>query len=303
MTIEFGLAPLPGPPADDLKGWLDDLETVLPTLEGHFRSLWLTDHFFSEGQPIYEAWTTMAFLAGRFPAFEVGSMVLSQSYRNPALLALMCGTLQSLSAGRLILGLGAGWKEDEYRAYNYDYPSPGKRIEQLEEAVEIVKMMWSEPGPLHYQGKHHQIANAIAEPRPEPVPRLVIGGGGAKTIGVAARHADWWNISDAGFERYRALMDVVDEACAAAERDPASLRRTWFGRLAVGETEEEAARLGGERWTRENAFVGTVEQVVESMKSFVDIGADYFMLEVQGLPDPAVVDRVIGEVLPAVRNA
>src|SRR5690606_26754605 len=140
------------PPEQAREQWLTDLEICVPQLAGHFRSLWMTDHFFWEGSPTLEAWTVLPFLAAKFTHYEVGPMVLGQSYRNPALLALMAASLQTLSNGRFVMGIGAGWKEDEYRAYGYPYPSPGVRLEQLEETLEIFKRLWTEPGKVTYQG-------------------------------------------------------------------------------------------------------------------------------------------------------
>ncbi len=301
MKVDFGLGLLPGPPKNDTGQWAEALDLVLPQMAGHFRSLWMTDHFFWNDNPTYEAWTVMAFMAARWPQYEIGSMVLGQGYLNPALLAKMAATLQSLSGGRLVLGLGAGWKEDEYRAYNFSYPNPATRIEQLENTLEIVKRLWETPGKVNYEGKHYRVSDAFCEPKPEPLPPIMVGGGGRKTTLVAARHADWWNLSDARFDVYSDRVRLLQEHCLSIGRDPGSLRLTWFGRLAVGRTEADAKALGGRKWTVKNAFVGRPRQVVRQMKEFVELGVDYFMLEVLGLPDPSVLKRVLEEVLPEVK--
>ena len=301
MGIDFGLGLLPGPPRGQISKWVDDLDSALPPLEGHFRSLWMTDHLCWDSKPTYEAWTVMAFVSSRWPKFEIGSMVLSQSYRNPALLAKMAATLQSLS-GRLILGIGAGWKEDEYRAYDFRYPKASTRIEQLEETVEIVRRMWTSAGRVTYEGNHYSVHQAYCEPKPDPVPPIMIGGKGKKTLRVAAKLADWWNISDAGFETYRERLEVLRDHCTDIGRDPSSIRLTWFGRLAVGTTQAAAGELGRGQWTTKNAFVGTPGQVVEQMRPFVELGVDYFMLEVLGLPKSDVIRMVTKDVLPAVRS-
>src|SRR5262245_23117603 len=102
MTVEFGLALPAGPPKGQLNRFTDDLDVILPQLQGHFRSLWMTDHFFWDDEPTHEAWTVISYLAARYPQFEIGPIVLGQSYRNPALLAKMGATLQTLSGGRFI---------------------------------------------------------------------------------------------------------------------------------------------------------------------------------------------------------
>lgn len=297
MPIDFGYAP----PERHVKGqpnkWLDDLDALVPRLRPRFRSLWMTDHLFWGDLPMAEAWTAMAFLAARFPQMEIGPMVMGQSYRNPALLAKMAATLQHLSRGRFMLGVGAGWKEDEYRAYGYPYPSPGIRIEQLEDTLEIIKRMWTQPGPVSYTGKHYSISNAYCEPPPDPIPPLIVGGGGNKTMKLAARFADWWNISDSPYEKYRERVTILHQHCESIGRDPASLRLTWFGRLSVGRDMAEAVGRSGGQWTTENAFVGTPAQVIEQMQPLVELGVDYFMLDVLDIIDPEVHATVETEVL------
>ena len=300
-AIDFGLVLPAGPRKGEIGRWLAGLDAVLPELEPYFRSLWMTDHFFWDDDPTFEAWTVLAFAAARWPQFELGPMVLGQSYRNPALLAKMGATLQTLSNGRLIMALGAGWKEDEYHAYGYAYPSPGVRVAQLAEALEILRRMWTEPGPVSYIGREYQIVDAWCEPRPEPLPTLIVGGAGRKTMGLAARYADWWNMPDANFEVYRQRVDVLREQCTAVGRDPDSLRLTWFGRLAVAESRAAAEALSEGKWTAERAFVGTPQEVVAQIRPFVELGVDYFMVEVLDVANPATRRLLLEEVLPHLR--
>jgi len=141
-VIQFGVR-IPDFPVEGSRGEVsvNQIVTMLDALRGQFTSAWMADHFVpwadfqDPATETYECWTTLSFLAGMFPEFTFGSIVLSQSYRSPALVAKMAATLQGLSAGRFVLGLGAGWKEDEYVAYGYDFPKPSVRIEQLGEAV------------------------------------------------------------------------------------------------------------------------------------------------------------------------
>lgn len=314
MTVDFGLALLAGPPPNaPTSKWLDDLDVVLPQLQGHFKSLWMTDHFFWGDDPTHEAWTAMTYLLARFPQYEVGPMVLGQNYRNPALLAKMGATLQTLSGGRFIMGIGAGWKEDEYRAYGYPFPPVGVRIEQLEDTLEILKRMWTEPGQVTYHGKHYRVEAAYCEPKPNPVPPIVVGAGGKKTMMMAVRHADWWNLSDVTAEAYADKLKTIHEHCETVGRDPASLRLTWFGRLIVGRTQAEAEALsvspdqifGALRlkpYTRANAFVGTPQQIVEQMMPFVEMGVDYFMTDILGLPNPDIIGMVKEEIAPHIEK-
>jgi len=302
MTVDFGLSLPAGPPKGQLDKFLTDMDAVLPHLEGRFKSLWMTDHFFWGDAPTHEAWTVIAFVAARWPQFDIGPMVLGQSYRNPALLAKMAATLQTLSHGRFIMAIGAGWKEDEYHAYGYPYPSPGVRVEQLEDSLEIITRLWREPGQITYLGKHYSITNAYCEPKPDPVPPIIVGGGGSKTMRLAAKFADWWNLPDANFADYNTKVDILRQQCDSVGRDPASLRLTWFGRMALGRTDAEARRRGGSRWTNQNALVGTPAQVVEQLQQFIEIGVDYFMIEVLDVDQPGVRAMLLEEVLPQVQQ-
>jgi len=309
MTVDFGLALTPGSRrGQSATQWQEDLEASLPTLAGHIRSLWMSDHFSWGDAPTHEAWTVMSYLAARWPQFEVASGVLGQNYRNPAHLAKMGATLQVLSGGRFILGIGAGWKEDEYVAYGYPFPPVKVRMEQLDDTLEIVKRLWTEPGKVTYHGKHYQVVDAYCEPKPVPVPPIVIGGGGNTTMKLTAKHADWWNHSDVDVATYQMRMATLHQHCEAIGRDPASVRKTWFGRLSVAKTEaeakEQALSLGyGHHvgWTLEGAFIGTAQQIADKIGAFVDIGVDYFAFEIIGLPDPDVIGRVVEDVLPKVQ--
>lgn len=298
--VEWGLSLTAGPEKGKLNEWLAEIDQAVPRLQPHFKSLWMTDHFFWGDEPTHEAWTVMAFLAARYPDMQIGPMVLGQSYRNPALLAKMAATLQVLSGGRYIMGIGAGWKEDEYRAYGYEYPSAGVRIEQLEDTLEIFKRMWMESGKVTYHGKHYHIVDAYCEPKPDPIPPIIVGGGGDKTIRLAALHADWWNIPDAPYDRYAERVAKVRQTCEQVGRDPATLGLSWFGRLGVGRTEAEAAARGGAQWTKANAFIGTPAQVVDELNRFVEVGCQYFMVQVLDVGNPDVIEMVLQEVLPKV---
>jgi alkanesulfonate monooxygenase SsuD/methylene tetrahydromethanopterin reductase-like flavin-dependent oxidoreductase (luciferase family) len=280
---------------------MTDLDAALPTLGDAFESLWMTDHFFWNDDPTYEAWTIMAYMAARWPQFKIGPMVLGQSYRNPALLAKMAATLQTISDGRFIMAIGAGWKEDEYRAYDYPYPRAGIRIEQLEDTLEIMKRLWTQPGPVSYTGKHYQIADAYCEPLPDPIPPIIVGGGGEKTMFLAAKYADGWNLPDANITKYTDRLNILKRHCDTIGRNPATLEYSWFGRLAAAKTTEAALALSGGRWTPDNAFVGTPQQCIDLMSPFVEAGVEYFMLEVLGLPDPETLHMVTEEVLLAFR--
>ncbi|MEM7118274.1 MAG: LLM class flavin-dependent oxidoreductase [Chloroflexota bacterium] len=298
--IEVGLALTPGPLKGDIGAWLADYAQVLPQLEGKISSLWMPDHFFWEDMPTYEAMTVLTYMAASFPNFMVGSSVLGQSYRNPALLAKMGNTLHTLSNGRFILGIGAGWKEDEYVGYGYPYPNAKLRLQELDEALTIIKTLWAERGPHSFAGQHYQISNAYCEPLLEKPPTIMIGGGGKTTMRLAAKHADWWNLSDVNFEAFKARMDILEGHCHNLGRDFSTIRKTWFGRLVLGNSMEEARERGlaqgrshYDGWTLEGALVGTVADVLEQIRPFVEADVDYFMLEILDVEKPEILEMVL----------
>ncbi len=304
--VDFGLGLLHGPPQGKPDQFLRELDKTLPQLQGHFRSIWMTDHFQWEGQPTFEAWTVLSYIAARYPEFEVGPMVLGQNYRNPALLALMAASLQALSSGRFIMGIGAGWKEDEYLAYDYPYPSPKTRLQQLEETLIIFKKMWEEPGQVSFDGVHYRVQDAWCEPKPAAKIPILVGGGGYMTMKHAAKYADIWNYPDAPLDRYVERQRILRRHLDEIGRDPATLRCSWFGRVAIGRTEAEAAARGLSRenkWTRENAFVGRPQSIAEQMNSFIEQGCDYFMIDIIGAPAEEIISLFTEEVIPMLNGA
>src|SRR6266702_2789934 len=201
-NIEFGLMLQPKPLDFPARELFDYNRRLIRALAPGFTTLWAEDHLQLGEIATIECLTTLAYFAAEFPAFRVGSLVMSQGYRNPALLAKMAANLQVLSGGRLILGLGAGWKEDEYRAYGYPFPNARTRVAQLEEAVQVIRTMWTSR-PANFTGQYYTISDAYCEPQPSPMIPLLIGGGGEqRTLNLVARYADWYNFNSATLEEY-----------------------------------------------------------------------------------------------------
>ncbi len=304
--IQFGFT-MPADQLDKTKRstYVADLDRALSLISGHFDSAWIIDHLQFVEDDVLESCTTLAYMAARHPQLKFGHTVLCQSFRNPALLAKMGATLHFLSGGRFILGIGAGWQEEEYRAYGYDFPRAGVRVEQLEEALQIIKALWTEPIAT-FQGKHYQIREAYCEPKPDPPPVIMVGAFKPKMQRLTAKYADWWNVSSTGVEAYRHMVKAFDQACAEADRDPATVRRTWGGGCACAPTEAEAQRLAGDRTSPEDDedfdFVGTPQQIIEQMRPFIDLGVDYFMLDCSGFPDLTTLELLVREVLPALNE-
>ncbi len=308
QTISFGLRvsdfPTDGAPFSVFR---DQLLRSLDAAQGGFQAAWIADHFFpwmgSLDQTIAtpEAWTTIAFLAARYPGLKFGSIVLSQAYRSPALLAKMAATLQGLSGGRFILGIGAGWKTNEYLAYGYEFPPIGVRMDQLEEAVQIIRAMWREPKPS-FAGKYYQIENAACEPRPDPMIPLMIGGGGRKrTLRIAAQYADWWNFPGGTLENYSELLDVLQEHCQAVGRDTNSIVKSWaHDCVAVAPTHAEAVALAEASpfHSKDNPMVGTPDEIVAQVRKFTALGVSHFMFRFADFPNTRALELFRKEVIP-----
>ncbi|HAG68187.1 MAG TPA: LLM class flavin-dependent oxidoreductase, partial [Acidimicrobium sp.] len=196
---------------------------ILPTALQHFDSLWIADHFYgfdAKTDPFMEAWTTLTWLAAKFPNVLLCHHVLGQGYRNPALTAKMAATLQMLSGNRFILGIGAGWRDDEYKAYGYEFPRPAVRFAELEELIQICRLMWTQDAPT-FVGKHFHITEAAAPPKPEIVPPVCIGAYGEQIgLPMVGRLADMWNASTQGsVDRWLVKRDIVREIGRASCRE------------------------------------------------------------------------------------
>jgi alkanesulfonate monooxygenase SsuD/methylene tetrahydromethanopterin reductase-like flavin-dependent oxidoreductase (luciferase family) len=171
--VQFGLL-LPLSNADlPRQVFLDGLRAALDTAKGHFTSAWLADHLQFGNRPVFEGWTMLTYLADCCPDFYYGHLVLCQLFRNPALLAKMAATLQYMSQGHFILGLGAGWAEEEAQAYHLPFPPAGQRVSELEEQLQIIKALWREE-EVTFEGKYHQVTQARCLPHPEPIPPVLV---------------------------------------------------------------------------------------------------------------------------------
>ena len=160
--IQFGLT-LPSPRTMSQQNYLASVQKSLELVTGHFDSVWFTDHLQYDNATILEGWTILTYLAALYPQFTFGHVVLCQSFRNPALLAKMAATFQYMSSGRFILGIGAGWKEDEYKAYGYEFPAAGSGEEELEVTLQIFNALWRDERAT-VQGKHYQVVDAYCDP-------------------------------------------------------------------------------------------------------------------------------------------
>jgi F420-dependent oxidoreductase-like protein len=282
-----------------------------------FDSAWLFDHFHTYHRPVlettFEAWTSTAALARETSRIRIGQMVTCNGYRNPALLAKMASTVDVMSAGRLDFGIGAGWYEHEYVAYGYDYPPVAERLAMLDEALQVIRAMWSQPH-ASFTGRHYRVDGAINEPKgvQKPHPPVWVGGAGEKvTLRLAAGYGDATNfgghLDDMGW--YRHKFEVVRRHCDAAGRDADDLIRSTNVETTLVRPGDDPEALT-ERYRRgqslaeyrTHAVVGGPQEIVDTYGRLIDAGVTYIIVsDVPGLATTDVIEALATDVLPAFR--
>jgi len=314
FKVKFGLR-IPTFPVDgsDPRAFNDQILKFLGKLEKDFDSAWVDDHFVPWAEfvdkttPTLESFTMISYLSGIFQNLTFGNIVICNSYRNPALLAKMGATLQTLTKGRFILGIGAGWKEDEYVAYGYEFPPPRVRIEQLEEGVQIIRKMWTEREAT-FKGRHFKIEKAYCYPKPDPVPPIMIGGGGEKlTLRVVARHADWWNIPNCSPKTYEQKLKTLEHHCKREGRDPSEIVETLANIVSIAKTETAAWENANrsrfiQKGNEENYVVGSPDTVVQKLTDYVKLGVRHFILRFLDFPKTDGAKLFVEKVIPHVRK-
>ncbi|HTK10689.1 MAG TPA: LLM class F420-dependent oxidoreductase [Ktedonobacteraceae bacterium] len=280
------------------QGWRMDLVDIPDPIEAYeamtrvaqeaealnFSSIWLYDHFHTVPTPTqettFECWTSTAALARDTKRVRVGQIVTCNSYRNPALLAKMASTVDVLSHGRLVLGIGAGWYDHEYNAYGYPYPSAPDRLRHLREALQIIHAMWSQEEAV-FEGKYYQVRGAINQPKGVQKPHIpiLVGGSGEKvTLKLVAQYADACNVGGT-VEEMKHTLDVLKGHCEAVGRDYNSIKRTAIiDDCAIALTDEEAvAKLPA--YLRENleeerksALIGTPDAIRARLAEYEEAG-------------------------------
>jgi F420-dependent oxidoreductase-like protein len=256
------------------------------------------DHFYQiagigpETLPMLEAYTTLGALAAITDRVQLGALVSGVTYRNPALLAKQVATLDTISGGRAVLGLGAAWNESEHIGYGFDFPPIGERLDRLEEALEVCRLMLTEERPS-FSGRFYRLDRALNVPRPARPggPPIIVGGGGERrTLRLVARYADIGNL-DGSLEDLRRKLDVLAEHCQAVGRDRAEIVMTVMAPIVLARTADEGRRalesLTPER--RVGVTVGTPEQCAEVLERYLDAGFGGFVLRNTTLLTP---DRI-----------
>ena len=252
-----------------------------------------------ETEPMFEAYTILAALAARTHRVRLGAMVTGVTYRNPALLAKMVTTLDSISRGRAVFGIGAAWNEDEHAGYGFDFPPIRERMDRLEEALEIARRMFTEERPS-FTGRHHRIERALNSPRPlQPggPPILVGGGGERRTLRIAARYADmthWFG----SLEDLKRKSEVLERHCEAEGRDPATILRLCGPPVLLATDEADARRLSERIPPERRAAIGgpmLPEQAAERLRTYMEAGMGGFTFGNPSLATPELI-AAAGEV-------
>jgi F420-dependent oxidoreductase-like protein len=248
--------------------------------------------------------TVLAGIAARTSRLNLGLLVGGVMYRNPALLAKITTTLDIVSGGRAILGLGAGWFEEEHRAYGFPFPSLGERFEHLEDALQIARAMFTQP-ESSFEGRHHSTHDVLNIPQPlrGDIPIMVGGSGERKTLRLVARYADACNLFG-DIEQVRHLLDVLERHCADAGRDPAEITKTRMATVFLAPTHEEAmGRLeaaGLDERRRSMTLAGDADGVAEQAQALRDAGLDGLTIslpDVHDLEQLALAGRTLAPLL------
>lgn len=295
MTLQFGvLVP---------QGWTMDLAGIKDPVQAYetmtkvaqtaeevgFASVWLVDHFHTIPYPsqevTFECWMSTAALARDTSTIRIGQMVTCNSYRHPALLAKMASTVDVLSHGRLNVGIGAGWDEQEYRAYGYTYPDGPERLRQLREAVQVMLAMWKEE-EAYFEGTYYQVRGAINQPKGVQKPHipLLIGGDGEQvTLKLVAQYADACNVGDDP-ATVKQKLAVLKEHCVTVGRDYESIHRTSTTFCLIADSDEQArALLPAERKARignkvTTALIGSPETIRKRLATYEEAGVQELVL-------------------------
>jgi len=297
MAMKFGLI-VP-------QGWRMDLVGIPDPVEAYktmtrvaqeaealgFDSIWLYDHFHTVPTPTqevtFECWTSTAALARDTKRVRIGQMVTCNGYRNPALLAKMASTVDTMSHGRLDFGIGAGWYEQEFLAYGYDFPDGPTRLRQLREAVQIILKMWTDE-KAEFEGQYHSVHGAINQPKGVQKPHipLLIGGAGEKvTLKLVAQYADACNVGHLDNEGLERKFSIIKKHCESVGRDYNTIWRTVLFNCAIAESDEEAwaksssfQRNIPSGRIRERALVGTPDIVRKRLTEIEQAGAQEIIL-------------------------
>ena len=304
-TIDFGYNPPTGNRLIETvnpRTFIHDLQNILDLACQHFSSIWVSDHHMTADRYRLECWTQLTWIAARYPDPLLSTIVMSNSYRHPPLLAKMAASLQEFSRGRFVLGYGAGWAEEEYRAYGYEFPSAKVRIAQMVEGIQVIRALWTQ-SPATFDGTYYQVKDAYCEPRPDPIPPILIGGDGERyLLRAVAEHADWWLPYSRRLDALEHKIDVLRQHCQDIGRDIATIRKTYTFVVYLSHDRAAAERWAGAALNRENpVFAGDPAGLRDHITALSELGFDLFQLVFPNFPETDDIKLFVDEVLPAFR--
>ncbi|MBT3427863.1 MAG: LLM class F420-dependent oxidoreductase [Gammaproteobacteria bacterium] len=294
--MRFSLWPLPSQDFVTVRHLAEQVEST------GWDGVWLADHFMPNAEdtstPWPEAWTTLAGLAAVVPRIRLGTLVTGNTYRHPAILAKMAATVDHISQGRVVLGLGSGWQENEHQKYGIDFFSTSERLARLEEACQVIKALWGQ-AEATFEGKFYQLQAAPLEPKPvqKSLPLMIGGGGERVTLKITAQYADEWNVWGT-VDTLRHKMTILDRHCEAVGRDPKDIQRSAVALMFLTDDDKFAARM------RDNAqatIAGNRNQVRDIVGAYRDAGVDELIVPdfTMGEDKQEILDVLIEDVFSA----
>jgi len=298
---------------DDTSQIIDSLKKLATTAENNgFDSFWVMDHFHQipmigkVEEPMLESWTTLSVLAGLTTKIKLGTLVTGIMYRYPAILAKVAASLDVLSKGRLFMGIGAAWNEDESHAYGIHFPGTSERLSRLEEAIQIIRKMWTEEPSASFNGKYYQIRNAYCNPKPiqKPSPPILIGGSGErKTLKIVAKYADACNLFGSA-ETVKRKLNILKEHCKTVDRDYDTILKTKLGIIVVDEDKQMAEKkieqmFKGmpEEQIREFAIYGTPEDLLREIELLEQVGIQYLIVDLDPTRELEALDVFANKII------
>ena len=259
------------------QSWDDTLEGCRHAEATGWDGIWYADHFMPNeeniDQPIHEAWSVLAAIAVSVPRVRIGPLVAGNTYRSPALTAKIATTIDHISGGRVVLGIGAGWQENEHEKYGFEFSTLKGRLDRLDEAVEIITSLLAN-ARTEYQGTHYALTDAPLDPKPvqSKLPLLIGGGGRKRTLRTAAKFADEWNYWGMPSD-IEELCGVLDAHCEDVERDPSDIQRSACALMFISEDEERLSRFRDQDFGRAT-IVGTPAEVIDIVGQYSQVGLD-----------------------------
>lgn len=285
---------------------IDSLKNLATKAENlGFDSFWVMDHFHQipmagkKEDPMLEGWTTISVLAGITSKIKLGTLITGVIYRHPSVLAKIGATLDVLSRGRLFMGIGAAWNQEESLAYGIPFFPNKERLMRLEEAIQIIRKMWTEEPAATFNGKYYQINNAYCNPKPiqKPSPPIMVGGSGERyTLKIVAKYADACNLFGSA-ETVKRKLSVLKQHCISVGRDYNSILKTKLGLIVVDNDNErveksvqQISKVMPKEQVGEYLIYGTPEQVLKQIELLEEVGIQYIIVDLEPYREPEALE-------------